>query len=171
MAKRKNNLPLLLAIGVLISGVAVACSVKDDKPATDTSTAAHIMYRGIFVENVTGTYTPKAGATLTIGGDTMAMAAANVTITSSEADDVYTLSISTTDATQTLKDIQFTENATVNIIGNNYTQKLDVVSAIKATLVNVYVEQTAGGKEITSTDLYIENGELTIFGTVIATKN
>ena len=171
MAKKKNNLPLLLAIGVLVSGIAVACSVKDDtKPTTDTPTEAHIMYRSIFINNIIGTYTPKNGAIITVGGSTMVMAN-TVTITSTKANDLYTINISTTDDAQTLKDIQFTENSVVNIVGINYTQKLDIVSVSKATLENVYLDLKSGSKEITSTDIYIENGVLTIFGTAIADKN
>ena len=169
MAKRKNNLPLLLAIGVLISGVAVACSVKDDDSGTATPT--NLIDRAIFLDNIVGTYTPKNGAVITSGGSTMAMATANVTITSTKANDLYTINISTTDDAQTLKDIQFTENSVVNIIGINYTQKLNIVSVSKATLENVYLDLKSGSKEITSTDIYIENGELTIFGTAIADKN
>ena len=167
MAKRKNNLPLLLAIGVLISGVAVACSVKDDNPVTPTN----LIDRAIFLDNIVGTYTVKDGAVITSGGSTMAMATANVTITSTKANDLYTINISTTDDAQTLKDIQFTENSVVNIVGINYTQKLDIVSVSKATLENVYLDLKSGSKEITSTDIYIENGVLTIFGTAIADKN
>ena len=170
MTKKKNYLQSLLAIGLLVSGIVIACSVKDDKPATDAPTATHIMYRSIFVEGAVGTYTPKNGATISVSGVSMAMSG-DVTITSTEANDVYTITISTTDGTQTLKDIQFTENKVINVSGNNYTQTLDVLSASKATLDNVYLDLSAGVKEITTTDLSIENGDLAIFGVVIATKN
>ena len=169
MAKRKNNLPLLLAIGVLVSGIAVACSVKDDKDS-GSATPTNLIDRGVFLNDIVGTYTPKNGAVITSGGSTMAMSS-DVTITSTKANDLYTINISTTDDAQTLKDIQFTENSVVNIVGINYTQKLDIISVSKATLENVYLDLKSGSKEITSTDIYIENGVLTIFGTAIADKN
>ena len=167
MTNKNHPLKLLLAIGALVSGISIACSVNE--PGSKSRlTPIQLVLKDIFMENAIDTYTAINGVVLTANGTSMTMSS-DVTITSAQVNNLYSLSIITSDSTQTLQEIKFDEDKVCSIDGVDYKQTIGVLNAYTLKLNNISLQQKTK-TEFTESDISVKDGRLIIFGTHIANK-
>lgn len=165
---KKGILKLMICMGVLGTGIAVACSTTtDDKGGGTTPKAPHVVN---LIDDLVGTYTPINGAKVSITGVDMDVSSAS-TIESKLVGDDFVFNVGT--VTGGITKIEFTENKVINIGGQNYTQQFIFTSSDSATLLNAYITYTSASSfGTTSLDIGVNTGTKKLFidGVEIANK-